>query len=44
MMDRNSALRDRMKARGVKPINSGELVRKIREERAKKYTSEKTEA
>ena len=41
-MDRARALRDRMEARGVKPINSGELIRKIREERAKKDTSGKT--
>ena len=42
VMDRAKALRERMKARGLKPINSEELMRKIREERAKKYTGGKT--
>ncbi len=32
-LERAIALRNRMKARGVKPINAGELIRKMREER-----------
>ena len=32
-LERAIALRKRMKARGVKPINAGELIRKMREER-----------
>ena len=32
-LERAKALRHRMKARGVKPINAGELIRKMREER-----------
>jgi hypothetical protein len=36
-------LRERMKARGIKLIDSGNVIRKMREERAKKYTGRKTE-
>ena len=32
-LERAIALRQRMKARGVKPIDAGELIRKMREER-----------
>ncbi len=32
-LERAIALRERMKARGVKPINAGEEIRKMREER-----------
>ncbi|MBM2825420.1 MAG: 17 protein [Dehalococcoidales bacterium] len=32
-LERAIALRKRMKARGVKPINAGELIRQMREER-----------
>ena len=32
-LERAIALQKRMKARGVKPINAGELIRKMREER-----------
>ncbi len=32
-LERAIALRNRMKARGVKPINAGEVIRKMREER-----------